>query len=90
LDNITPLRQLNDQVAQSDAHLFRPADAYDLPAGSVHGTPLPPDEPLLDNPPAAPSSGSFLFRRFGLRAGCQIAGNSLAGRRDATDKRSVS
>jgi len=51
LDNITPLRQLNDQVAQSDAHLFRPADAYDLPAGSVHGTPLPLDEPLLDNPP---------------------------------------
>src|SRR5215468_2011295 len=51
LDNITPLRQLNDQVAQSDAQLFRPADAYDLPAGNAHGTPLPLDEPLLDNPP---------------------------------------
>jgi photosystem II stability/assembly factor-like uncharacterized protein len=51
LDNITPLRQFNDQVAQSDAHLFRPADAYDLPAGGAHGTPLPLDEPLLDNPP---------------------------------------
>jgi hypothetical protein len=51
MDNITPLRQLNDQLAQSDAHLFSPADAYDLPAGGAHGTPLPLDEPLLDNPP---------------------------------------
>lgn len=51
LDNITVLRQINAQVAQSDAHLFRPADAFDLPAGSVYGTPLPLDEPLLDNPP---------------------------------------
>ncbi len=51
LDNITVLRQINAQVAQSGAHLFRPADAFDLPAGSVYGTPLPLDEPLLDNPP---------------------------------------
>ncbi|HEX8160987.1 MAG TPA: hypothetical protein VF538_03890 [Pyrinomonadaceae bacterium] len=51
LDDITPLRQLTDEVVNSAAHLFRPADAYSTPPSSENGTPKPRDEPLAENPP---------------------------------------
>src|SRR5262249_13594989 len=51
LDDITALRQINDEAAKADAFLFRPADAISIPPGSENGTPLPLDEPLADNPP---------------------------------------
>ena len=51
LDDITALRQINDEVAKSDAFLFRPEDAFNLPPGSDNGTPQPRDEPLAENPP---------------------------------------
>jgi photosystem II stability/assembly factor-like uncharacterized protein len=51
LDDITPLRELSDEVFNSSAHLFRPADAYDTPPPSENGTPKPRDEPLAENPP---------------------------------------
>ncbi len=51
LDDITALRQINDEVARADAYLFRPADALNLPPGSEYGTPQPRDEPLAENPP---------------------------------------
>ncbi|HKU67589.1 MAG TPA: hypothetical protein VJP85_07435 [Candidatus Baltobacteraceae bacterium] len=51
LDNASPLRQISTQVAQSSAHLFKPAAAYRTRPGSDEGTPLPPEEPALPNPP---------------------------------------
>lgn len=51
LDDITVLRQLNDEVVSGEAHLFRPADAVNIPPGSENGTPQPRDEPLAENPP---------------------------------------
>ncbi len=51
LDNVTPLRQLSDQVAQADAWLFPPQEAVRVRPGSDDGTPLPPDEPAGENPP---------------------------------------
>ncbi|MEJ2007213.1 MAG: hypothetical protein P8Z30_03500 [Acidobacteriota bacterium] len=52
MDNVTPLRQLDTQVAQSDAWLFRPATAYRARFGSTdEGTPLPHEEPAGQNPP---------------------------------------
>ena len=51
LDDITALRQINDDVAKSAAFLFRPANAYNSPQGSELGTPQPLDEPLAENPP---------------------------------------
>jgi len=51
LDDITVLRQINDEVAKADAYLFRPANAIIIPHGSENGTPLPLDEPLADDPP---------------------------------------
>jgi hypothetical protein len=49
---MTPLRQMNAQVAASDLWLFRPQTAYRVRPGSDQGTPVPLDEPLAENPPS--------------------------------------
>jgi len=51
LDNITPLRQLNQNVAEADAFLFSPQVAYRVRWNMNTDTPLPPDEPAGENPP---------------------------------------
>lgn len=51
LDDITPLRQLSEEVVKSKAYLFHPADAFITPPYSENGTPQPRDEPLAENPP---------------------------------------
>ncbi|HYL11167.1 MAG TPA: hypothetical protein VEU31_10550 [Candidatus Acidoferrales bacterium] len=52
LDDVAPLRQLDESSAQADAFLFEPAPAVRLRPGSDGGTPLPPEEPTAENPPA--------------------------------------
>src|SRR4029077_20726055 len=51
LDDITPLRQLADSVAKSDAYLFKPEPAYRVRRSTYSDTPIPPDEPMGENPP---------------------------------------
>jgi photosystem II stability/assembly factor-like uncharacterized protein len=51
LDDITALRQIDNDVAKASAHLFQPAVAINMTAGSDNGTPMPRDEPLAENPP---------------------------------------
>ena len=51
IDNITPLRQISDDVAKANAYLFQPANAYLLTPGNDNGTPMPRDEPIAENPP---------------------------------------
>lgn len=51
LDDITPLRQLNEKVLASDAYLFAPELAYRVRWDTNSDTPLPPDEPAGQNPP---------------------------------------
>ena len=51
LDNITPLRQITDSAAPTDAVLFKPADAVRLNPDGFFGTPFPPEEPQAKNPP---------------------------------------
>ena len=51
LDNITPLRQLNPQIADSDTHLFAPQLTYRVRRNNGTDTPLPPDTPAGQNPP---------------------------------------
>lgn len=51
LDDASPLRQISSNIAQSSAYLFKPAVAYRTRPGSDEGTPLPPDEAQLPNPP---------------------------------------
>ena len=51
LDNITPLRQIDERVLSSTAFLFRPQTAIRVRWNMNTDTPLPPDEPAGENPP---------------------------------------
>ncbi len=51
LDNLTPLRQLNVIVAASGDHLFKPQLTHRLRRSVNTDTPIPPDEPMGQNPP---------------------------------------
>jgi len=52
LDDITPLRELSSNIAAESAHLFAPSTAMRIRASVNHDTPLPPEEPAGENPPA--------------------------------------
>ncbi len=60
LDDISPLRQMTKEVAQSRAYLFRPADAIRMNAGNDYASPMPRDEALADNPPTGAMIDYFL------------------------------
>jgi len=51
LDDITPLRQLDLDLANSDVALFKPAAAYRMRRDVNTDTPLPPEVPAGKNPP---------------------------------------
>ena len=51
LDDITPLRQIDDKVLSSGAYLFAPELAYRVRWNTNSDTPLPPDTPTGQNPP---------------------------------------
>jgi photosystem II stability/assembly factor-like uncharacterized protein len=51
LDDVTPLRQLDSEMAAADMWLFRPETAYRVRPGFDQGTPVPMDEPMALNPP---------------------------------------
>ena len=51
LDDISPLRQMSDGNAASDAFLFRPSPALRVRWNNGTDTPLPPEEPAGQNPP---------------------------------------
>jgi photosystem II stability/assembly factor-like uncharacterized protein len=48
MDDITPLRQVAAAMADT---LHKPAPAYRVPHSLYPDTPIPPDEPLAENPP---------------------------------------
>jgi photosystem II stability/assembly factor-like uncharacterized protein len=52
LDDVTPLRQINPKVSQSDAYLFEPGRAIRVRQNQNQDTPLPPEMPAGENPPA--------------------------------------
>lgn len=51
LDDMSLLRQLNEFIGKTEAHLFQPALAYRVRRSTYPDTPIPPDEPLAENPP---------------------------------------
>jgi photosystem II stability/assembly factor-like uncharacterized protein len=51
LDDITPLRQISSEMSDADALLFAPQQAYRYRRSVNTDTPLPPDEPVGQNPP---------------------------------------
>jgi photosystem II stability/assembly factor-like uncharacterized protein len=73
LDDITPLRQANDDIAKADAHLFAPQAAVRVRWNMNTDTPLPADEANAPNPPdgavvnyylGKPSSGPVTLEVF--------------------------
>ena len=56
MDDISALRQVNEEVLRADAWLFKPADAINVLPGDDNGTPLQRDEPQAQNPP----DGAFI------------------------------
>ncbi|HKN33656.1 MAG TPA: hypothetical protein VJX16_10490 [Terriglobales bacterium] len=60
LDNITPLRQTTEARQASVAWLYHPALAVRIDNDSFVGTPLPPEEPTAENPPAGAVIDYFL------------------------------
>jgi photosystem II stability/assembly factor-like uncharacterized protein len=52
LDNITPLRQTSEAAKAQAVWLYHPAPAFRIDNDSFPGTPLPPEEPTAENPPA--------------------------------------
>ncbi|MGH7584217.1 MAG: WD40/YVTN/BNR-like repeat-containing protein, partial [Gemmatimonadales bacterium] len=58
LDDISPLRQVSDQLLAEDAHLFKPADAIDFVRTGDNGTPLQKDEPQA---PQAPDGAAIYY-----------------------------
>jgi photosystem II stability/assembly factor-like uncharacterized protein len=57
LDDISPLRQINAESVDAEAHLFRPSTALRVRWNNGADTPLPPDEPAGQNPP----DGAILY-----------------------------
>ena len=51
LDDITPLRQLDEKIVASNAFLFAPETALRVRWDTNSDTPLPPDTPAGQNPP---------------------------------------
>jgi len=51
LDDISPLRGMNADIAASPAHLFHPDAAHRIRRSQNTDTPLPPEEPAGQNPP---------------------------------------
>lgn len=56
LDDISPLRQIDKDTSNTAALLFKPAPAYRVRRSTYTDTPIPPDEPLGQNP----SDGAIL------------------------------
>ncbi|HEY1498360.1 MAG TPA: glycoside hydrolase [Acidobacteriaceae bacterium] len=51
LDDVAPLREIAAQAGEKAAMLFKPADAWRVRDMEYTDTPLPPDEPMGENPP---------------------------------------
>jgi hypothetical protein len=51
LDDITPLRQFDSKAMQSGGWLATPATAFRVQRDTNPDTPIPPDEPIAENPP---------------------------------------
>ena len=52
LDDVAPLREIASESQRSGLRLGKPADAWRLRRNEYRDTPLPPETPLGENPPA--------------------------------------
>jgi photosystem II stability/assembly factor-like uncharacterized protein len=60
LDDVTALRQMTPDFATREATLFKPTTALRVRWNTNDDTPLPPDEPMGENPPEGASIDYYL------------------------------
>ena len=60
LDDVTPLREVNPEIASSAAHLFTPATAVRVRWDNYEDTPYPSETPAGQNPPDGAILNYFL------------------------------
>ncbi|MCG6959673.1 hypothetical protein LJE82_07260, partial [bacterium BMS3Abin03] len=51
LDDLQPLREINEEFNNEQVHLFHPSDAWRIRGNENRDTPWPPSTPLGQNPP---------------------------------------
>ena len=88
LDDITPLRQLTVEIAQSAAYLFAPQEALRWRWNRNPDTPLPPEVPAGANPPDGAILDYFLAAKAQGPVTLEIldAGGALVRRYSSTDE----
>ncbi len=87
LDDLTPLRQINQQVTAANAFLFAPQTAIRI-RRSVHtDTPFPPEEPAGQNPPDGAIINYYLKEKSSTPIVLEIfdAGSKLVRRYASND-----
>jgi photosystem II stability/assembly factor-like uncharacterized protein len=91
LDDLTPLRQLAESMAKSDAYLFKPEAAYRVRRSTNPDTPIPPDEPAGQNPPDGAILDYFLAQPVSGAVTLEIvdAHGKVVRRFSSTDKPEV-
>jgi hypothetical protein len=72
LDDVTSLRQTAAARAAGGDYLFAPAAACRIREGNQEGTPLPLDEPQVDNPPAGLYIDYYLAREASTPVAIEI------------------
>jgi photosystem II stability/assembly factor-like uncharacterized protein len=88
LDDVTPLRQLNQEVTSSNSFLFAPQTAIRV-RRSVHtDTPFPPEEPAGQNPPDGAIINYYLKSKSATPIVLEIydSANKLVRRFSSDDK----
>jgi photosystem II stability/assembly factor-like uncharacterized protein len=87
LDDITPLRQIDEKALALSAWLARPAPAYRVKRDTNTDTPLPPDEPLAENPPDGAVIDYYLAQPASVPVKLEIldAGGKLVRRYSSAD-----
>ena len=96
LDDITPLRQTNSQVGASNGFLFKPQVAYRVRRSVNTDTPIPPEEPMGQNPPDGAILNYYLKSDVGTvtleildRAGKLVRRYSSADKPDPVNEREL-
>jgi photosystem II stability/assembly factor-like uncharacterized protein len=86
LDDITPLRQLGEEIAASQAFLFQPQLTYRYQRNVNTDTPLPPEEPVGKNPPDGAIIDYYLKRDETVALEIYDQSNHLVRRFSSEDK----
>lgn len=88
LDDITPLRQINQQVTNADTILFAPQTAIRYKRSLHTDTPFPPEEPAGQNPPDGAIINYVLKAKYATPITLEIydSANKLVRRFASDDK----